>query len=29
MTHISIMEQLDDKGADWMEHISDEQYYEE
>ena len=26
MTHISIMEQLDGKGADWMEHVSDEQY---
>ena len=26
MTHISIMEQLDGKSADWMEHVSDEQY---
>jgi len=26
MTHISIVEQLDDKGVDWMEHVSDEQY---
>ena len=26
MTHISIVEQLDGKGADWMEHVSDEQY---
>jgi quercetin dioxygenase-like cupin family protein len=28
MTHISIVEQLDGKGADWMEHVSDEQYKE-
>jgi len=28
MTHISIVEQLDGKGADWMEHVSDEQYQE-
>jgi len=28
MTHISIVEQLDGKGADWMEHVSDEQYRE-
>jgi len=26
ITHISIVEQLDGKGADWMEHVSDEQY---
>ena len=26
MTHISIVEQLDGKGADWMEHVGDEQY---
>jgi quercetin dioxygenase-like cupin family protein len=26
MTHISIVEQLDGKSADWMEHVSDEQY---
>jgi len=26
MTHISIVEQLDGKAADWMEHVSDEQY---
>ena len=29
MTHISIVEQLDGKGADWMEHVSDEQYLAE
>jgi len=28
MTHISIVEQLDGKGADWMEHVNDEQYQE-
>ncbi len=28
MTHISIVEQLDGKGADWMEHVSEEQYKE-
>lgn len=28
MTHISIVEQLDGRGADWMEHVSDEQYKE-
>jgi quercetin dioxygenase-like cupin family protein len=28
MTHISIVEQIDGKGADWMEHVSDEQYKE-
>ena len=27
MTHISIVEQLDGKGVDWMEHVSDEQYH--
>jgi len=26
MTHIAIQEQLDGKTADWMEHVSDEQY---
>ncbi len=26
MTHLSIVEQLDGKGADWMEKVSDEQY---
>lgn len=26
MTHIAIVEQLDGKAADWMEHVSDEQY---
>jgi len=26
MTHISIVEQADGKAADWMEHVSDEQY---
>jgi quercetin dioxygenase-like cupin family protein len=26
MTHIAIQEYLDDKAADWMEHVSDEQY---
>ena len=26
MTHISIVEQLDGKSADWMEHVSDDQY---
>ena len=26
MTHIAIQEQLDGKVADWMEHVSDEQY---
>ena len=26
MTHISIVEQFDGKSADWMEHVSDEQY---
>jgi quercetin dioxygenase-like cupin family protein len=26
MTHIAIVERLDGKGADWMEHVSDEQY---
>ena len=28
MTHISIVEQLDGKSADWMEQVSDEQYKE-
>jgi hypothetical protein len=26
MSHIAIQEQLDGKAADWMEHVSDEQY---
>jgi quercetin dioxygenase-like cupin family protein len=26
MTHISIVEQVDGKSADWMEKVSDEQY---
>ena len=26
MTHISIVEQLDGKSADWMEQVSDEEY---
>jgi hypothetical protein len=26
MTHIAIVETLDDKSADWMEHVSDAQY---
>ena len=26
MTHISIVEQVDGKSADWMEHVSDKQY---
>jgi quercetin dioxygenase-like cupin family protein len=26
MTHIAIVEHLDDKSADWMEKVSDEQY---
>ena len=26
MTHIALVEQLDGKSADWMEHVSDEQY---
>jgi len=29
MTHISIVEQLDGKSADWMEQVSDEQYQAE
>ena len=28
MTHIAIQEYLDGKAADWMEHVSDEQYSE-
>jgi quercetin dioxygenase-like cupin family protein len=27
MTHLSIVEQLDGKTADWMEKVSDEQYH--
>ena len=26
MTHIAIQEQLDGKTADWLEHVTDEQY---
>jgi len=26
MTHISIVEQLEGKSADWMEKVSEEQY---
>jgi quercetin dioxygenase-like cupin family protein len=26
MTHIAVYENLPDRGADWMEHVSDEQY---
>ena len=26
MTHISIVEQAEGKAADWMEHVSDEEY---
>ena len=26
MTHIAIQERLDGKAADWMEHVTDEQY---
>jgi quercetin dioxygenase-like cupin family protein len=26
MTHIAIVEKLDGKGVEWMEHVSDEQY---
>ena len=29
MTHISIVEQLDGKSADWMEQVNDEQYQAE
>jgi quercetin dioxygenase-like cupin family protein len=29
MTHIAIQEQLDGKAAEWMEHVSDEQYQPE
>jgi quercetin dioxygenase-like cupin family protein len=28
MTHISIVEQADGQAADWMEHVSDQQYGE-
>ncbi len=27
MTHIAIVEELDGKVVDWMEKVSDEQYY--
>jgi hypothetical protein len=26
MTHIAIVEQLNGKGVDWMEHVTDDQY---
>jgi len=26
MSHIAIVEKLDGKGVDWLEHVSDEQY---
>ncbi len=26
MTHIALQESLEDKAAEWMEHVSDEQY---
>jgi quercetin dioxygenase-like cupin family protein len=26
MTHIAIVETLEDASADWMDHVSDEQY---
>jgi quercetin dioxygenase-like cupin family protein len=26
MTHIAIQETLDGRSADWMEHVSDDQY---
>ena len=26
MTHIAIVEQLNGKGVDWLEKVSDEQY---
>ena len=26
MTHISVVEKLDGKSADWMEHVTEEQY---
>jgi quercetin dioxygenase-like cupin family protein len=26
MTHIAVQEQLDGKAADWLEHVSDDQY---
>ena len=29
VTHIAIQEALDGKAADWMEHVSDEQYQSE
>ena len=29
MTHLSILENLDGKAVDWMEHVSDEQYQAE
>ncbi len=28
MTHLSIVEQLNGKSADWMEKVNDEQYQE-
>jgi len=29
MTHISILEQVEGRSAEWMEHVSDEQYQSE
>jgi hypothetical protein len=26
MTHIAILENLDGKNVEWMEHVTDEQY---
>jgi hypothetical protein len=26
MTHIAIVEQLDGKAVDWMEHVTDQEY---
>jgi hypothetical protein len=27
MTHIAVQEKLDGKVVEWMEHVSDEQYF--
>ena len=27
MTHIAVQEQLDGRAVDWLEHVTDEQYY--
>jgi hypothetical protein len=27
MTHVAIVEQLDGKMVDWLERVTDEQYY--